>query len=594
MLGYKIIILILLVTLIHSTTAAAASINAQLDRSEYTIEDEILLTVTIEGSSTSKPQIPKLDAFSVSASGQSSQYQIINGRTSSSVIYNYTLIPKRKGTFTIANISATIDGKKYQAPAIKVLITNTSKDSQQNGQPAFITTTISNPKPYVGEQIVYTFRFYRRVPIYDAKLQLPDFEQLSPESLGDGIERQEQYQGHMYKVTEIKKALFAPQAGDYTIAAAALNIEIPDNRNRRRTGPFDDFDSTFSFGGGLLNRTRTRAKTLRSAPIYLHARVLPKPPPNFSGLVGSFSIQTELSKSELKVGDSTTFKISVVGKGNVRHMSEPKIPELENFKVYDDKPDTKIQIENDNVTGQTNFRKALVPIKAGDYTIPSVSVSYFNSSENKYITISSQPLVVKVLPGTTNETLHVVGEAMPFSVSKQAIEIIADDILPIHSRSALWTKPERKFCYRLAVVAAIIPPLFFITIMLLGLHKEKLQRDPSLQRRRLAKRNARAILKTVRILNNTNDTKSINAMLERAIKTYICDKLNISGGALTADEIKTRMLEKNISIETINHTYNQIIAFETSTYSNQQLDPSDYTERINSCEKLLTKLEQNI
>jgi hypothetical protein len=81
--------------------AQALSVQAAVDKTEATVEDQIVLTVSVIGerSLPDQPELPPLPDFNVAQGGTSSRTQILNGRISSSVEFNYFLSPRSVGSF---------------------------------------------------------------------------------------------------------------------------------------------------------------------------------------------------------------------------------------------------------------------------------------------------------------------------------------------------------------------------------------------------------------------------------------------------------------------------------------------------------------
>ena len=96
---------------VTSSTAVlwADGIQATLNHTEASVEDQLLLTLTVEGSRSADPTLPDLSDFDVHPRGQATQMSFINGRVTSSVGYNYVLIPKRTGTITIGAATVELD-----------------------------------------------------------------------------------------------------------------------------------------------------------------------------------------------------------------------------------------------------------------------------------------------------------------------------------------------------------------------------------------------------------------------------------------------------------------------------------------------------
>ena len=82
--------------------SADIQVTASVDKQELTLEDSVNFSVVVEGTqSAPPPELPPLDSFKVRARGSSSSFQIINGNRSSSITYNFVLLPRETGTFTI-------------------------------------------------------------------------------------------------------------------------------------------------------------------------------------------------------------------------------------------------------------------------------------------------------------------------------------------------------------------------------------------------------------------------------------------------------------------------------------------------------------
>ncbi len=282
--------------------ASAAQIVATIDRPEATVEDQLQLTVVIEGSRGAEPVLPEIPQFEVYPRGQSTQMRFINGRMSSSVTYNYLLVPKATGVIQIGPVTAEVDGEILASQPFQVSILEASAQPQQQ-RDLFITSRVSTTNPFVGQEVIYIWRFYRRVRIGDARLEPQEFQGFLVEDLGEVREYQTTVNGVEYLVSEIRKALFPQEVGSLVIPASRLTCEVLVRNSRRSRSLMDDF-----FGS-----SSTATKVLRSARIEIEVRPLPSPPDGFSGLVGSFTIDASMSKQQLKVGESATLRLTVSG-----------------------------------------------------------------------------------------------------------------------------------------------------------------------------------------------------------------------------------------------------------------------------------------
>ncbi len=211
-LGIRLLLALAWVGFLVAGTAAesgAFEVSAWVDKTEATLEDQIFLTVSISGQRRlpSDPILPPLPDFSVTKGGSSSQTNIVNGSISTSVEATYLLTPRRAGSFTIGPVRIEKKGRTYQSQPISVKILPAASSTEERPM-AFVTQHVDVQNPYVHQQIVYTFRFLRRVQSVEAEWDPPSFQGFWVEDLGKERQYEKILNGQRYAVTELKKALY--------------------------------------------------------------------------------------------------------------------------------------------------------------------------------------------------------------------------------------------------------------------------------------------------------------------------------------------------------------------------------------------------
>lgn len=531
------------VLLLSAGAATAQGITAQVDRTEATVEDRLVLTITIDGSQSAQPTLPELSDFDVVTGGQSTQMSIVNGRASSSVSHSFFLIPKRSGTFVIGSASVELDGRTYSSRPITVRILELSAQPSEP-RDLFLTARVSTTESYVGQQVVYTWRFYRRVRIGDARLEPVEFGGFVVEDLGEVREYQSTINGVSYLVSEFRKALFPQEEGQITIPASRLTCEVVvRSPQRRRRSLFEDF----------LGNTTTQTKVLRSREITVEVKPLPAPPRGFSGLVGDFALEARVSQQDLKVGESATLRLTVKGSGNVQMIGEPVLPALPSFKIYDDKPQGSIERTGSKLTGYRAYRKALVPLEPGDLTIPSVALVYFDPDSGGYRTARTRPISLRVQPAEGQEELRLTESLSP-GTGKLAVRILADDILPIYKGlDAVAPASLARRSPALLAGGLLAPPLLFLGTLMAHRRRQRFELDAGLRRRHRALRRAKRQLKEIGQAVAGGEQPLAARLASRCLREFIGDKLNLEGSALTpgeaGEELRSRGVPEELSAE---------------------------------------------
>ncbi len=579
MLPAVLMLAVVMLVVLAAGEVAAQGIQVTIDRTEATVQDQLVLTVTVTGSQTAQPQLPQLPDFTVDPRGRSSQVNIINGQYTASLIYNYLLAPKRPGTFTIGAARVEIDGTIYGSRPFQVKIVAASKQPGEANE-LFITTQVSNRKPYVGQQVVYTWRFFRRVQIADAQLEAQEFNGFLVEDLGELREYRSVVGGKQYLVSELRKALFPQEEGTLQIPPSQVSCQVVVRLGSRRGSIFDDF-----FG-----RSSTQSKVVRSKPITIEVQPLPPPPAGFSGLVGSFDVSAKLSKRSLQVGESTTLNLTVSGSGNAHMISEPPLAGLESFKIYDDKPSGTLDRSGNLLSGYKTFTKALVPLQPGEMTVPAISLISFNPAKSAYETKRTGPFTLAVSPAEGQEELRLTESMAPGS-GKVAVRILADDILPIErGLDAVAAAPLATRPLPLLVGALLAPPLLFLGLLIADRRQRRFQADAGLKKRRIALRTARRSLQQLTGSAGA-EIRTVADLGSRCLRIYIGDKLGLEGIALTPKEVRQHLGDNGVTDELADEVHQLLERLEAAQYGAATVEAEQLD---NDLKQYLNRLERQI
>ncbi len=533
------------------------SVEASTDKTTLTLDDQLVLTIRVKGANVfSEPRIPSRGNFDVLSRGSSSHIEMINGHLSASKEYTYVLAPKNVGDFDIGPISVEVQGVEYTAgpmtihvvsggsapapipptgnfpatpgwnpPSAGNLPPSQTPDSGQY-KDIFATAEVDNKNPYVGEQTIYIFRLYTSRNVDAAKLDLPDFHDFWNEEIQKENKYYKELGGRKYVVSEFRVALFPSKAGALTVGEATVKgeFEEPSNpANNLFNDPFFSFRTPLSF----------RPRVIKAPPVEVQVQELPSgAPAGFKGLVGTFTLDHEISKTELTVGETATLTVRVSGSGNIKDaMFEPNF-QIPNLKVYDDKPVLDLKKTPSGVTGVKTFKYALVPEAPGRIQIPSLGISYFDPKKQSYETPTTSAFEISVVPGATQEKLNKVEG----SVSPQGspVNTLGEDIASIHREVKLvHEEPSFEFFYLILVLFAAPPVILFFSWMVLR-HQRWRDENSELIRKKRALSRASTLIKEI----DFHDKAEVPARMSHILKEYLGDKLGRVGTALTPIEVE--------------------------------------------------------
>ncbi len=169
--------LILLFGLIKPTLAQSP-LSARVDRNTLALNEQVTLVIRVSDSPTniSNPDLSDLQDFVVISFSISDEVSIVNGQMSSQKVFIYRLQPLNEGLLTIESIPVIVGSNIYQTDPIRIEVlpsgtqitpppnTPSANDDDTTAESDFfVEAEVSNIAPYLGEQIIYTFRIYQAV-----------------------------------------------------------------------------------------------------------------------------------------------------------------------------------------------------------------------------------------------------------------------------------------------------------------------------------------------------------------------------------------------------------------------------------------------
>ena len=564
---------------------------ATVDRTQITLEDSIQLSVTIKGTqNTPPPELPSLPNFRITSGGTSSSTQIVNMERSISITHNYRLTPMNIGQFKIGPARIRANKKVYLTQPINILVKKSTAPIQTGNRPVFLEATASKKEAYVGEQLIYSFKLFYRVEAKNFDLNMPfGASHFQKEELGKAKSYQSVVNGIQYHVQEVSVALFPIKPGKAEIPPATLEFDIYHRpQNRSNGGPFSQFFNDPFFSQG----TRAEHKVLRTKPISIEVLQLPEKgkPEESKNIIGNFNIVSNLGKDDLEVGDTTTLTITVSGNGNLRGVSFPE-PDLKKlFKIYPDQPEFNQTVIGNQITGKKVFKFALVPLKPGVVKLPAFTLYYFDPTIKDYRQAQTHPIEVNVRPSSSQETLNLVqSNSLGNIIAKPKIEILAEDILPLHTTLDDFNNINTKINAS-TVLEFTFPTIFFLICAFFIQQKKRLTTDMAFYRSQKAYKTASQKLENLTHSKNI-DSKEFASELSEILRGYIGDKLNMKGKAITAAEVEYKLKKLDYQTNQVNITRNLLEKCDTLQYAPESFE--NYQELLNETQGLIKSLEKN-
>ena len=576
---------------------AAASGNLIAQDVEFTVNAKqtvtvgerfrIVYQVNGDGQNFRAPAFGKLQILSGPSTSTSSNVQIINGQMQQSYTksFTYVVVANQEGEISVTPATITIDGKQYKSNSLKIKVSkggssqqNSSDNRKQNQRDqgilqdddVYLRAFVTKKNPYLGEQIIVTYRIYTRVPISNLSMKkASSFNGFWSKNLMDDQSQLKQstqvINGEEYIVADISKyAVFPQKSGKLTIEPAELEcvaqVRVQQQRSRSND-PFEDF-----FNDPFFNRNaRNVEATLTSKPLTINVKDLPVEgkPADFNGAVGEFTFKSSVDREILVANDALTFSATISGKGNLEliNLNQPEFPS--DFETYEPKVSNNIKTSSNGISGWKKFEYLSIPRAPGDFTIKPITFSYFDPRQKKYRTYSSGELNIVVEKG--NQTASGVTYS---SSAQEDIRFIGKDIRHIKNAPFnLVATGSFLFASSIYYILLALPLMLLLLFILLWKRQEKRRGDVTMMKTRKANKVAKKRLQKAEKFKESDEDVAFYDEIAQALWGYIADKFNIQQATLSVETVKDTLSSKGAEEDVIDNFVNTLNNIEFARFA---------------------------
>jgi hypothetical protein len=365
----------------------------------------------------------------------------------------------KEGKYTVGPVYIKKGHKTYKSNTVTVTIGDkpsmTSGDitEQQLKDPAFGIIQVNKTTIYEGQPLLLSAKVY-------AKFNPTYLDSYQPYSMKGAIDkhgignnsnpqtRRDRFKGReLYSFEYDKNVIFPVGTGQFTIDGFSMKL----------------YQGYQNF-------------TLKSNDIKVVIKPLPPDPPaDFIGAVGEFDIDRTLEELDLKQGDVFKMIVTISGAGKLQNITEP-VPNLpKGFIIYGDPiVEENFNYSSNGAEGSISFEYNVQVSKHGSLRIPETSISYFDISDEKYVSVSTNSDSIQV-----KKDKNFVASNEPPELEETIEELnILDDL-----RTSKNVSNEHSFYgspfYWGSVGAPVIAALLFIFIT-----KRKEQSEEELNQKR--------------------------------------------------------------------------------------------------------------
>ena len=597
-------VLLVVLSALACGARAGATLTVTAERTRVTMDEQIAITATVVSTKDlGKPAMPRLlpsDWYTLSHTSRNQQesrsVQIVNGKMTQTseitYLFYYWLAPKKEGAFTFPALIFEHGDVVCKSKPFPVSVSRQPVEAR----PVSLVIRMSKKKLYVGEQGILT------VEIRVKTGAQVDLNGQALNTIIEGIEEtfgkifsisrlfknrvaqsNRQIDGQVYQVFGFSFSVVPLRAGNIVLPSIPFVYQELRRTQQRGRDPFDDF-----FGGNFFGTSVQRVpRTSHSNRVSVQVSPLPTAPPDFSGAVGSFSLDATVSRSTVPAGEAITLAVSLSGSTRPGNLGEIALPDMPEFEVFTPEKHTHVDTASRGISTRRRYKYLIIPREQGQKEIPVITWTYFDPTKGSYRGLSAGPIAISVSKGKGGR------KKQTRYLTQEDIREVGHDIRYIKTPASLSFHSGEPYKNPIFYILYPIPFLLALFSLLYRLQATILKKDELVVRRNRAYRVARRALAGLITDRAKGGGDESFAGLAEIIEQYVSDRFGFAAAGRTHDEVRDILVERGVATQVVEDLVSLILLMDSIRFGGAGQDGTTVTAHVATARQLIGELEKS-
>ena len=459
----------------------------------------------------------------------------------------------------IRTIQRAIAGATLVATAVAIAAAPVRAQQLPSDEPLFVTASVDNDQPYIGQQITYISKIYQRADFpHRFRYEPPSFSGFwNPRATEKEppLEYRETINSTEYGVFELRTILFPSVVETLNIEPGVLTASA-----RPSEGPI----------------------VVESIPVPVDVRPLPTGGPSgFTGAVGRFEVSAGVDTTTARMNESVQLTVRVEGEGNIEALPAPSWPKLQGWREVESPTVVSSEVIDGKLVGSRTYEIVLVPETASDLTVPEISYTYFDPDLEEYNQTTTSPIVV---------TIAAADGAPPLPPSSAGGA--EDERTSLGAKRIRAAPPALRKSGGAMTDSAVYWAMWCLPLLAIAgaavLRRRRDAREAALadSRRRNALPNARSTLARAEADGDDHSVAAADAVL-----SYVSDRFGVSLTGLTREALVERLMDAGVANELAQQIEDTLASGEAARYAPESPSAGHGEDRIRHTTQLLAELD---
>ncbi len=508
----------------------------------------------------------------------------------------FTLVALATGKLIIPAATISINGRPIRSNNTFVVVISKTEaaqrvDKEQGGnsdyflrpgedvrekirQNLFLKVMVNKNYCLVGEPVVATFKLFSRLESRSDIVKNPGFYGFTVQDLVNLSDKEmsvEKIKGKLFDVHTIRKvALYPLQAGIFIIDAMEVKNMVEFSKtavNKKTEQEIVEGVLINNNGKGKNENTEEYENSISTTPITINVKPLPEKnkPASFDGATGLFTISADAVKNKLSANEGDVLEITISGKGNFIQVNAPVVQWPKGIEGFDPLIKDLLDKLSSPLTGSRTYRYPFVAATSGNYLIPAVAFSFFNTDSGNYKTITTFPLQVSISNKTINDAAVSNKKEINKKTGQNNYWLISGGLLLLFS-GLYWVLRKRKIIGKQSIIKPTVNKAYHLSV--------------------------NEILAPASLLLLADD-KTFYSSLRQSTWDYFRIHFNLSGSEMNKETIFTRLKERKIDAGLSVELKNILQQCEAGLFTNARLE-DDKTLLLDKTKDVLEKLNKSL
>ena len=586
--------------------AEAASLSLSVQPRSVEVGEAATLTISLtDGDSLGNPQFTMPSGAQLAGGPSTSQmHRLSGGRSSKALQYQYRVVFSKAGNYTLGPATMRTRQGVLKSGRVAVVVRQASKLGG-----VAVVATIEPARVYVGQAVVatYVFAVSRRYAGYEMAVpfleERPGLRLFDPENLAERwnesanrtgrglpgysvrnvatprvqvVAKEEGRrippgpEGVPHKAYVIRRVIVPLEPGTYDFVAARAGANVVVNRGRPRS-------------------RRQATKTVFAASEPLTLEVLPPPedgkPAGFEGAVGRYEIAATVNPQETTLGGPPfELTLTVRGEGNIETVGTPRLPESPDFRLGVAEQKQEYSFKDGKLRGEKRF---VVPLRPGSVRlkeIPRATLVAFDPFDEKYVTVTTEPIPVTVTVPEDSGALESIGLPENVKADRRARDMEREDIEDIETDiDVSESHAAQLHGWAGITVFGLLPACIYAALSVFAARWRRLRDDETLARRLSAARTAREKLGALREGLGSLGTAEFAEGLSRALQGYLADRLGRPAGEIPPGEAESLLAAAGLPEASAREVAAMLEEAEAARFGGGEVDREEWLARAAAC-----------